>query len=498
MKRPGSSSLLVHSLVTIYFGFLVLVFSLSKESSQEFVASFVIIPSSRSLSHTDLFSAGDRSKLTLPRREGSNEVPLLVRKNNLFNFLKYTSKTSLESCVCLKAKRKNNNASTKKKKKTEKQLEKLLKEAELSEGGNNDNLTKNTNIDPSILKDANVENGVFEMKQANEEDKGEKEGPSDEMLDKLRAEATTPFRTIRLFIYGTFAFGASIGSLTAFTQLLASANNQPDALPLNQALQNVGIDVTVVVASLGAFLFENKLAQATKENVAKQYRRKEGGLSQEEEEKREKFMRDLSVTIRVGEKETDIKEANVGDLTKKANQHIVLVAGPQEFLNEALVSARLSKQDTFIKGNAMIVPLLCTANNRKSGKGSKDNENSNDVISNIVESKLQEKKGFSDGKEEFLLQKTKQLFAKEAYVANPEVNKNQWLELAEKEFRDAEGQGNKKVRKEGVTIVMRKDGYIVRRGLGVPEWKDLVKYLDSKEINMVNTRYSAAMPTAKK
>merc|ERR1712146_453815 len=228
---------------------------------------------------------------------------------------------------------------------------------------------------------------------------GEKEGSSDEMLDKLRAEATTPFRTIRLFIYGTFAFGASIGSLTAFTQLLASINNQPDALPLNQALQNVGIDVTVVVASLGAFLFENKLAQATKENVAKQYRRKEGGLSQEEEEKREKYMRDLSVTIRVGEKETDIKEANVGDLTKKANQHIVLVAAPQEFLNEALVSARLSKQDTFIKGNAMIVPLLCTANKRKSGKGSKDNENSNDVVSNIVESKLQEKKGFSDGKD---------------------------------------------------------------------------------------------------
>ena len=70
--------------------------------------------------------------------------------------------------------------------------------------------------------------------------------------------------------------------------------------------------------------------------------------------------------------------------------------------------------------------------------------------------------------------------------------------MAEKEFLDAEGQGNKKVRKEGVTIVMRKDGYIVRRGLGVPEWKDLVKYLDGKEINMVNTRYSATMTTAKK
>ena len=32
-------------------------------------------------------------------------------------------------------------------------------------------------------------------------------------------------------------------------------------------------------------------------------------------------MRNLAVTIRVGEEESDIKEANIGDLTKKANQH---------------------------------------------------------------------------------------------------------------------------------------------------------------------------------
>merc|ERR1711988_184099 len=106
---------------------------------------------------------------------------------------------------------------------------------------------------------------------------------------------------------------------TAFTQLLGSINNQPDALPLSQALQNIGIDVAVVVTCLGAFWFENKLATATKENVAAQYRRKEGGLSQEEEEKREKFMKTLAVSIRVGENESDTKEALIGDLTKKAN-----------------------------------------------------------------------------------------------------------------------------------------------------------------------------------
>jgi hypothetical protein len=48
------------------------------------------------------------------------------------------------------------------------------------------------------------------------------EGLSPTMYDKLRAEATTPFRSLRMFVYGGFATGAGVGSFTAIPQLIKS------------------------------------------------------------------------------------------------------------------------------------------------------------------------------------------------------------------------------------------------------------------------------------
>lgn len=48
------------------------------------------------------------------------------------------------------------------------------------------------------------------------------EGLSPTMYDKLRAEATTPFRSLRMFVYGGFALGAGVGGFTAIPQLIKS------------------------------------------------------------------------------------------------------------------------------------------------------------------------------------------------------------------------------------------------------------------------------------
>ena len=66
--------------------------------------------------------------------------------------------------------------------------------------------------------------------------------PPPSSLDKLRAEASNPFRTVRVFLYGSFALSATIGGFTALTQTAASVGAQPDALPLSQCLTNVAID----------------------------------------------------------------------------------------------------------------------------------------------------------------------------------------------------------------------------------------------------------------
>jgi hypothetical protein len=57
--------------------------------------------------------------------------------------------------------------------------------------------------------------------QGPEEEQGEK-GLSPTMYDKLRAEATAPFRSFRMFIYGGFGVGAGVGGFTAVTQLIKS------------------------------------------------------------------------------------------------------------------------------------------------------------------------------------------------------------------------------------------------------------------------------------
>lgn len=61
-------------------------------------------------------------------------------------------------------------------------------------------------------------------------------------------QAESPWRTFRKFIYGSFALSATVGGVTALTQLAAAATGQPDALPIQQAALNVGVDFGVVAA----------------------------------------------------------------------------------------------------------------------------------------------------------------------------------------------------------------------------------------------------------
>ena len=52
-----------------------------------------------------------------------------------------------------------------------------------------------------------------------------------------------------------------------------------------------------------------------------------------------------------------------------------------------------------------------------------------------------------------------------------------------KEIDQAERQGNKQARKEGILIALKKSGKVVRRGLGLPIWKQLVEEVNSANKN---------------
>ena len=76
-----------------------------------------------------------------------------------------------------------------------------------------------------------------------------KKSISPNLKAKLLQEAESPWRTVRKFIYGAFALRPPSAASTALTQLAAAVSKQPDALPLEQTIQNVVVvDFGVVAA----------------------------------------------------------------------------------------------------------------------------------------------------------------------------------------------------------------------------------------------------------
>ena len=58
---------------------------------------------------------------------------------------------------------------------------------------------------------------------------------------------------------------------------------------------------------------------------------------------------------------------------------------------------------------------------------------------------------------------------------------NVWLDFLRTELAKAEKQGAKNALKEGVVLVLNRNGKVTRRGLGLPPWKVLVEELENAE-----------------
>jgi len=52
------------------------------------------------------------------------------------------------------------------------------------------------------------------------------------------------------------------------------------------------------------------------------------------------------------------------------------------------------------------------------------------------------------------------------------------MNYLEREITKAELQGNKQVVKEGLVIALKRNGKVLRRGIGLPPWKQLIDELE--------------------
>lgn len=252
---------------------------------------------------------------------------------------------------------------------------------------------------------------------------------------KLLQEAASPWRGVRVFFYGAFAFSASVGLVTALAQLAASSANQPDSLPLSQSGLNVAVDLGVVGLCFLGYRIDSRAAVDV---VSEQ---PTSALSEDQAAERSETLSSLRVTV--GTDEANGRVASLRTLRLKAGQNIVVLGGQANQVDDALTDA-LIQQKLLAKAECVVVPVRTNALSEKSGDAA-------------ASPKKIDRAGF---------------------VATPaDEDREAWLDYVREEMATAEEQGADA--REGVVIAVRKDGTVARRGVGKPPWKVVIDELST-------------------
>lgn len=189
-------------------------------------------------------------------------------------------------------------------------------------------------------------------------------------LVKLKAEATSPFRLLRQFVYiGTGAAGA-IGTFTAIPQLIFALNDvNADKVA---ALTNIGIDLGAVVGAVLLWNKESEIEQKKVQRFSERQKLMNNRLSERELLEREEFISKLPVEIQVSERDENVTRiVALGDLQLKGRQNVVIVTGATAFVRDAVIAARIEGNDLFSSKNTIVVPFITNADqlDSKSEKG---------------------------------------------------------------------------------------------------------------------------------
>lgn len=160
-------------------------------------------------------------------------------------------------------------------------------------------------------------------------------------------------------------------------------------------------------------------------------------------------MRALPLEITVGADGTS-RIATLGELQAGAKQHCIIVAGPRKACKDALIGANLLKMD-FAISNILVVPYETGAD--------------------AAELQSRPSGGFGD---------TTPTYENQPYIARP--TGDDWADYIKAEMNDAIAQSGEQAKKDGIAIVVARNGKIIRRGVGTVPWRQMVTQLE-EEIN---------------
>ncbi|KAK9817814.1 hypothetical protein WJX72_002596 [[Myrmecia] bisecta] len=149
----------------------------------------------------------------------------------------------------------------------------------------------------------------------------------------LRSEAEAPFRSLRLVFYGFNTVSATVAFVITMTQLAGALGHAPNALPLNDVVQGIGIDVAAIV--IFSLLLRGDL-KARDKQIAR--------MTREE---------------RLGQLQLELANKKVMRLTQlRSFSRVVIAAGTPAQVAEAVASAEPYKEE-LIKRGVLVVPLPC-------------------------------------------------------------------------------------------------------------------------------------------
>jgi hypothetical protein len=251
---------------------------------------------------------------------------------------------------------------------------------------------------------------------------------------RLREEVESPFRTVRLFFFGSSTGSAFVALYFSLLSLLKSyVGGYSDAPPLSEALQNVGINVAALVVCGFLTYRDWQAGEVNLKRIAK------GGQ-----------LAKLVVT----NPETNAPTP-LADYRRK--QRILICAGGKDYVNSvcrSLNADQLSDENTIpqslYSSEVVVVPVLLQGDGTQVG----------DTTTCWKETSPTEMD------RNFDLSRSNQV------VAFPRGNA-QWADYLESEVETAKSQGFDVLNK-GFIIVVKKNGKILRRATGLPPWGDLV------------------------
>merc|ERR1719343_32984 len=274
-------------------------------------------------------------------------------------------------------------------------------------------------------------------------DKKKKGGLDESMRNKLVTESIAPWRTLRLFLYGSLGSGAFVGGLINGSGAIA-ASARPE-FNLQTELLNIGIDFGFVILMGICAKFDldkqSELQEKVDEKIA---RKKEMKAISKAIQGREAILKSLPLEITIGG-DGATRTANVADLQKGAKQHMIIVAGPRKACKDALIGANLLKMD-FAMSNVLVVPY--------------------ETDSETTEQLSRPSGGFGD----------RPSYETQPYIAR--TTGEDWDDFIEQEIKDAVKQNGNSVKKDGIAIVVANNGSIIRRGVGTVPWRQMVEQLE--------------------